>query len=164
MKALAGCGVVLFVLMVIGMIGSLNRAENEEADALARDLAELRQPAAKSAPSGTRTPARAQSARPATAPARGSLTVDRVWEDAGADAGYALVSYHNNSGTTFRRVVTVRCDAFGPGDKKIGTNTRSFFVHEIGEIAPGFQGTKQIPVSLNGAAFSSMSCVIERAQ
>jgi len=86
----------------------------------------------------------------------GSIKIDRVWED--GDFGYALVSYTNDTKSTFNRVVTIKCTALGKNDKKININTRSFFTHEYGPIKPGFEGTLKIPINLHGISMESMSC------
>ncbi len=88
--------------------------------------------------------------------AQGEIKIDRVWAE--YDYGYALVSYTNDSNKTFWQAVTIQCTAKGQGGKKLNTNTRSFFVHNHGPIAPGFTGTLKIPVRLHGAELQSMSC------
>jgi DNA-directed RNA polymerase subunit RPC12/RpoP len=94
---------------------------------------------------------------------KGEIKVERVWEDAKIDYGYALVSYENSSANSFAGGVTIQCDAMGKEEQKIGTNFRGFFSHEYGPIVPGFKGTLEIPVELNGADFESMRCWISKA-
>ena len=89
---------------------------------------------------------------------RGTVKVDRVQKDKQIDTGRALVSYTNDSRTTFQSCVSIQCEAFDNQDTKIGTNTRSFNAREVGAIAPGFTGSLEIPVQLNGATLGSMRC------
>jgi len=93
--------------------------------------------------------------------ARGALSVDRVYSR--DDYGYAIVSYRNTSDQTFRERVTVRCDALDGARQKLGTNTRSFFADDHGPIKPGFEGTLEIPVRLNGATLDRVECWTEAA-
>lgn len=86
----------------------------------------------------------------------GSLKIDRVWAD--GDFGYALVSYTNDTKSTFKRAVTIKCTALDENSKKININTRSFFAHEYGPIKPGFEGTLKIPIDLHGIPMKSVSC------
>lgn len=86
----------------------------------------------------------------------GSLNIDRVWVD--GDYGYALVSYVNDSTSTFDKAVTIKCIALDPKGNKININRRSFFAYEYGPIKPGFEGTLKIPVELHGVSMKSMSC------
>lgn len=91
----------------------------------------------------------------------GSLEVDRVWQS--EDFGYALVTYTNDTGKTFKNAVTIKCVAYDQGGKRVGVNTRSFFCFETGPIIPGFQDTLQIPIALHGATFHHVKCkAIER--
>jgi hypothetical protein len=84
-----------------------------------------------------------------------SLNIDRVWSS--GDFGYALVTYDNNSSSTFERV-TIKCVALDSVVDKIAVNSRSFFAFEHGPIRPGFSDTVEIPVSLEGATMCSMRC------
>ena len=86
----------------------------------------------------------------------GSLKIDRVWVD--GDYGYALVTYINDTTSTFENAVTIKCIALDSKGNKININTRSFFAHEYGPIKPGFEGTLKVPVELHGASMKSMSC------
>src|SRR5687768_9129398 len=51
---------------------------------------------------------------------RGRVSVDRIWNDGATDSGYALVSYVNDSGRTFRQLVSIRCDGFPASGQKLG--------------------------------------------
>lgn len=93
----------------------------------------------------------------------GTLKIDRV-RGPEHDTGYALVTYRNTTPRTFRAAVTIRCNALDSAGRKVATNARSFFVHDVGPIAPGFEGTREIPVRLNGAPFASMQCLVESAR
>jgi hypothetical protein len=104
--------------------------------------------------------------QPATPPAsasKGTIKVERVWEERRIAYGYALVSYINDGGATFPSQVSVQCDALDKSGGKIGTNSRSLSAREVGPIGPGYKGTLEIPVELHGARLHSMSCWILRA-
>lgn len=88
----------------------------------------------------------------------GSVVVDRVYSE--HDFGYAVVSYANDSSTTFESI-TVECVATG-GQGKIGVNQRSFMSRERGPIEPGFSGTIEVPVELHGAKLASMECKVSK--
>jgi len=105
-----------------------------------------------------------RSSPPSDAIEVGKIKVDRVWEDTNADYGYALVTYINNTTLTFTSAVTIECTALDKNNNKIGINSRSFFVHDIGNIHPNFSGTKEVPVRLYGKTLTSMSCKISRAR
>lgn len=92
---------------------------------------------------------------------RGTITVERVYEEYGFQR--TVVSYKNDTATTFRNQVAIECVALDKAGKKINVNDRVFFAHEQGPIAPGFEGTLNIPVSLNGAKSHSASCRITKA-
>lgn len=92
----------------------------------------------------------------------GSYKVDRVWTEKNADTGYALVSYTNDTASTFQQV-TIQCVALDSADQKLGVNQRSFFGHERGPVGPGFTGTVEVPVRLHGAKMASASCSISSA-
>lgn len=145
----------LIVFAVVVVVWAYSRVEP-----VARSAADAALAAQLDAALATQ-PAAAEMPDPATS--RGTLKVDRVWEE-DHDYAYALASYHNDGSATFRAGVTVRCDALGDGGRKINTNTRSFFAHEHGPITPGFTGTVKVPVQLNGATLKSMSCWIESAR
>ena len=85
-----------------------------------------------------------------------TLKIDRAWSE--NDFGYALVSYENDSKTTFKYYVTVQCTAFDSEGGKININKRSFFTHEYGPIFPGFKGTLKIPIQLDGGEMEEVSC------
>ncbi|MBC8378445.1 MAG: hypothetical protein H8E62_04650 [Planctomycetes bacterium] len=89
----------------------------------------------------------------------GKLTIDRVWGDPGATYGaYALVTWKNTTSKTFQ-CVTIQAIALDSNKQKVGMNKRSFFKH----IPPGFEGTLEIPIRLNGATFKSVSCKVIEA-
>jgi len=137
----AGClgclGFVAFVAVLTAVVGSDTQSDSS-ADS----------PAAEPAPQANES--------------RGTITVDRVWEE--FDYGNALVSYVNDSGRTFGSVVTIQCVALNASGGKVNQNTRSFFAREVGPIAPGYTGTVSIPVSLNGDHVASMQCDIQSAR
>ena len=155
-------GAVIFLAAFAGMVYLIGSSAVEQENRAA--LAPLLEQASKP---GTGTETQAAPAKPAAtpaAPSRGTLKVDRVRTGEAEGYGYALASYVNDSRQTFSRVVTVQCDAFAGEGRKIGTNTRSFFVHEHGPIVPGFRGTVEVPVELDGETLDSMECWIAQAR
>lgn len=89
--------------------------------------------------------------------AQAALVMDRAWDETTGNyrSSYALVSWKNELGRTFRQV-TIQATAFDTEGKKIDQNERSFFSHERGPIAPGFEGTLKIPVEIGNARFGKM--------
>jgi len=93
--------------------------------------------------------------------AQEGLTVDRAWAETAGNyhCSYALITWQNKTGATFRSV-TIQAIAYDPSGNKINTNQRSFFAHEHGPIGPGFRGTLKIPVELQNKEFSKMECSV----
>lgn len=77
--------------------------------------------------------------------AMAEVTIQNNWHENGTT--YAVVEYRNTSNKTYSNAVTIRCNTISADGKTINTNTRSFFKHEYGPIAPGFSGTVKVPIS-----------------
>lgn len=90
--------------------------------------------------------------------AAASVDIDRLWIK--GDYGYVLVTYTNDTQKTFQKYATITCVASDRSKKKIGVNKRSFFAHQHGPIAPGFSGTVEIPIELNGIKMHSANCSV----
>ncbi len=87
-----------------------------------------------------------------------------MWTDRNSDLMYALVSYSNDTPTTFDARVTVECIALDKADKPISKAQKSFFAFERGAIAPGFKGTLELAMDLHGLKGNSASCQVVTAQ
>jgi hypothetical protein len=92
----------------------------------------------------------------------GSLTLERTYT--AGDRTHAVVRYHNDSDRTMGRVVSVQCDAIDPGGRVVATGSGSLAADEHGPLLPGFEGTLDIPIPLDGAAAESIACEIEQAR
>ena len=86
----------------------------------------------------------------------GTIKIEKAWVD--RDFGYVLVFYENTTTKTFTRYVTIRCEAKNSRGKRINSNKRSFFAHEVGPIKPGFTGNVKIPIQIYGKEMESVSC------
>lgn len=96
--------------------------------------------------------------------ARGSLTLERTALDGTSGWAKGIVRYNNTTGRTFTFSVAVSCDALNSSGRVVGTNQRSFFAADRGSIGPGFSGTLEVPVDLQGASYKSMRCEITSAR
>ena len=96
----------------------------------------------------------------------GMIEVERVWleEFPNYRCAYALVKYTNDTNRTFRQNITVQATALDVTGTAINTNRRSFFVHEVGLIKPGYSGMLKIPIEVYDQTCDSVTCKIISAQ
>ena len=97
---------------------------------------------------------------------KGTLEVERVWVENLGDTNYvyALVKYTNDTQERFTSAVTIQATAYDKKGEPINMNTRSFFVHEVGTIEPGFTSRIKIPVECYHHAVKNVQCVITKAR
>lgn len=94
----------------------------------------------------------------------GTVTVERFFLQPNANMAVAVVSYTNDSSKTFESRVEIQCVGFDAAGAKFGANTRSFSARDRGPIRPGFEGTVEVPIWLNGANAKSARCKVSSAR
>ncbi len=95
---------------------------------------------------------------------RGEIQINRVWS--AYNYAYALLSYHNTSGRSFKRLVRFECVALDAWENKINVNDNAFYASRIGPIYPGFKREIKVMVGIEGKmqTFQGMRCRISEAR
>jgi len=79
----------------------------------------------------------------------GSYRVERLWQE--GSFTYALVSYRNTTGRTFKDTITITALFYDANNRMLDMEDKSLYASENGPMAPSFESTVKIMSTCTGA-------------